>query len=402
MNQPYPLFVTGTARSGTTLLSYMLNAHPNMMLAIDPFLPLFRSFRNAVIRESGDAHLRAVFDPASALSDYYFDDDRLRMLEAIQTSDLDIRFDQSEWDVFYSASLSRIQIECGDLAPHLKRLRCADYRQMFDRALEILAQARNVTTRPWVGFKEVWIIEFFAPLARAYPQARFIVIQRDPRAVLASLLALARRDVSQKAHVLSYLRHWRKYAAFVLHYRNHPLLINRMHILKYEDLVSEPERSAQQLCGFLDIPFEPAMLDSGNYVDYTTGKTWEGNSSFEEALKGISAAPLEQWQDELETSVVKTVEFICGPEMTLEDYQPITAPIGCPGDADVLEYLMRDNLEACSWRSDFGNLQLDYGFELFRRALLEARGDKDPNLVRRSFLFEEVYARLRKMEVGTA
>ncbi len=38
-------------------------------------------------------------------------------------------------------------------------------------------------------------------LARLFPEARFIVIHRDPRAVVASLLAMGRKDPTQKAHL---------------------------------------------------------------------------------------------------------------------------------------------------------------------------------------------------------
>ena len=42
-----PLFVTGTARSGTNLVARMLDAHPEVSVACDPYFPLFHSLRNA-------------------------------------------------------------------------------------------------------------------------------------------------------------------------------------------------------------------------------------------------------------------------------------------------------------------------------------------------------------------
>jgi len=68
---------------------------------------------------------------------------------------------------------------------------------------DVVKQIRKATRRKWVGMKEVWIIEFLTPLARAYPEARFIVIMRDPRAVIASMQALARSDPSQLAHTIA-------------------------------------------------------------------------------------------------------------------------------------------------------------------------------------------------------
>ena len=400
MSQGTPLFVTGTARSGTTLLCYMLNANPHVMTAVDPYLPLFRSFRNATIREFGDRNLKADFDPNSSFSDYYFDSDRIKTLDLIQSGVLNISFDQSEWVDFYQTSLSRIRIECADLAPYCEKLRGTTYREIFDSALKIIAEARKASKRSWVGFKEVWIIEFFAPLARAYPDAQFVVIQRDPRAVIASMSALTKRDPTQKAHILSFLRHWRKYAAFISYYQSHPLLMGRIHILKYEELVSDPEKSMQQLCAFLDIPFDVAMLDSRNYVDHATGNIWKGNSSFDKIMTGIETAPLKQWHDELDLLTLKTIELVCGPEMVLNAYAPDTSLETHFGNSEVLEYLIKEDKEISSWRSDFRDLQQDYGFELFRRSLLAVGGDVEIDLIRRSFLFEKVYRQLSKMETG--
>src|ERR1700690_4098019 len=132
MSQGAPLFVTGTARSGTTLLCYMLNANRQVLTAIDPYLPLFRSFRNATIRQFGDMSMKSEFDPNSAFSDYYFDVDHLRILDTIQDGALDIPFDPSEWDSFYKSSMSRMQIECGYLAPYASQLQGNNYHEIFD------------------------------------------------------------------------------------------------------------------------------------------------------------------------------------------------------------------------------------------------------------------------------
>src|SRR5262249_1395144 len=84
---PSQLFVSGPARSGTTLVARVLSAHTQVEVAPDPALPLFRSLRNAILRESG-----LLADPGLPLQDYYFSAEGLRALDAIQASSLAVPF----------------------------------------------------------------------------------------------------------------------------------------------------------------------------------------------------------------------------------------------------------------------------------------------------------------------
>ena len=49
---PRPIFVLGLARSGTNLLARILDRHPQVCVALDPLMPVFRALRNAVIPSS--------------------------------------------------------------------------------------------------------------------------------------------------------------------------------------------------------------------------------------------------------------------------------------------------------------------------------------------------------------
>src|SRR5258708_21309211 len=66
-----PLFVFGIARSGTNLLARMLDAHPAIEIALDPFMPLFKVIRNASIAHDTPDELRPGFDPTLPFQDGY-------------------------------------------------------------------------------------------------------------------------------------------------------------------------------------------------------------------------------------------------------------------------------------------------------------------------------------------
>jgi len=62
-----PLFVICMVRSGTTLLGHVLNTNSDISLVQVPYLPVYKSLRNAIAWESGDDELKAVFGPDQPL-----------------------------------------------------------------------------------------------------------------------------------------------------------------------------------------------------------------------------------------------------------------------------------------------------------------------------------------------
>jgi len=394
--------MTSTARSGSYLISMMLSANDQVMVASEPYLELFRSMRNAFVRHGAPPEIQSVFDPRSPIQDYYFLPERIRIMDTIQAGDLSISFDPSEWDSFLQSSVRRAELQCAELIPYLSRLRGSTYKEMFDNAFRIIVEARNAKNGRWVGIKDAWTIEFFRPLARAYPEARFIVILRDPRAIVNSMLGVVKIDPLQVGQVLSYARHWRKYVAFCEHYRNDEQFKDRLYVLKHEEFVRDPEKRAREICEFLDVEFEPEMLDTGKYFDFATGSVWKGNSSFEEVTVGISVDRAERWRTALNPRIVEVVDFLCDVDMKLIGYEPLADFESRRPNGDVLEHIVRSHRDYCSWRSDLGDPQLDYGFELFRRALLSVpEGSLDSHLIRRSFLFEEVFRAIRQCVMST-
>ena len=380
------LFCTGVARSGSNLLCRMLSAHSQVMVPADPYMPLFRSLRGAIVADRASAGA-PWFDPQAPFHDYYFVPEHLGLLDWIQEANLDLPF-REEPTAFLERCRARMSLEAADLVPLLPSLPGDTYRRVFDNALEIIASGRKVPGARWLGFKELWTVEFCAPLLRSKPDAKFIAILRDPRATVASMLAFTESDPTQVAHVLSYARHWRKYVALVEKYRTDPAFEGRFLVTTYERLAGAPEATARELCRFLEIDYQPAMLDADSYFDHSTGKTWRGNSSFTGVKRGIDKARIDQWKTVLDSRVARMVDFVCGPEMKIAGYEPSGEAGPHPS---ILEYLAETNDQPVNWRSDFRDPVRDYGSELVRHSVL-AMGERAPaDLVRRCFLFEQTF-----------
>ena len=331
------------------------------------------------------------------MQDYYFSAAHLRIMDAIQGGSLHTRMDAASWKQVLPALEGRASYESPDLVEGMKALKGQTYREFFDRGLAHIARTRKAEQAKWIGFKDLWVIEFFSMLARAYPSARFIVIMRDPRAVVASNLGFAKIDPSQVGHPLSLGRHWRKYAAFIEHYQQDPLFAGRLLPVSYEQLVTESETAVQRICDFLEISYEERMLDTSNYFDYSTGRPWQGNSTFQQKIEGLNTDMTARWRTKLSPDVVDLIDLICGPDMHLHGYTPRADFREQLPPAHILAHLIESGQGTPSWRSDFEDVQRDYGYELFRRALLACTDAQEiaPDLIRKSFLFEEVYSRLQ-------
>jgi hypothetical protein len=381
-----PLFVFGLARSGTNLLARMLDRHPEVTVALDPFLPLFRSLRNALVAARATEAVRLRFSPDAPFQDYYFDSDGPALLDLVLEGQAGLPLDSVELGTLRHRAAERAALESPALGARMAGLAGRDYGELLRSGLDIVASEKPGVR--WAGSKEVWVLEFVPLLARLFPDARFFAVERDPRAIVASLLAMAEKDPTQAAHPPSYLRHWRKQVALTHQFGRDPLLAGRFRSISFERLATLPEEEACRLCGDLGIDFTPEMLR-------LSADGWQGNSSFDHGGRDIYSETVDRWRQVLPARVVEAADYLCGPEMALTPYRAVTAPRA----EEVLAYLQEAGRSAGSWRSDSGDLMSDFGGEMVRHALLSTANEPDESLVRRCFLFGNVLGQLRRSGV---
>jgi hypothetical protein len=374
-----PLFVFGLARSGTNLLARVLDRHPSVIVALDPFLPVFRSLRNTIIATQASKELGQRFDPTSPFHDFYFDVDGPALLDLMLAAPSELPLTGDELDRLKMQSADRAALESPNLSARMGDLKGRDYRGLLKSCLDIVAKTKPDAL--WVGCKEVWVTEFAPLLARIFPEAFFYVIERDPRAIVASLLAMARRDPTQAAHPPSYLRHWRKQVALLHRFERDPLLKNRLRRVSFERFVMEPEEQAKKVCEDLGIRFAPEMLE-------VSADGWLGNSSYEYGGRNVYTHTVERWREVLPGPVVRVADFLCGPEMALTGYQTVREA----HPAELLDFLSQAGSSHGSWSSGSGDLLVNCGGELVRRELLKCDKIPDESLVRRCFLFPDIWA----------
>ena len=302
---------------------------------------------------------------------------------------------KEEWDRVYKLQMKRLELQCKELIPTFHEIEGGTYLEIFNKSFELIRNARSLPELKWVGIKDAWIIELFFPLARSYPDAKFIVILRDPRASISSNLLVKNKNMV--AHVASFARAWRKNVAYSLYLRNQPEFKDRLHLVSYEKLVSDPEVEARKICDFLEVEYTEDMLDTNKYIDYATGAVWKGNSSYESETKGISPHRIDRWKAALPKNALAAIEYICGQDLRLIDRETSVDYNFGELDPDALSFFIEDNDGYKDWRTDSENPEMEYGLESARNTMMSnATKGYSEQQIRKSFLFKDVYNELVK------
>lgn len=270
MHTDSPVFVVGIPRSGTTLLSAMLSAHPRIAIAPEThFLSKWRQEYDGVDVRQEQAFAR--FWRAWSQSEHF----------------LSLRIDG---EVARTRILSQ--------GPH-------DYKQIFSTVLQLYAEKQG---KPRWGEKTPAHERYIELLLGWFPHARVIYMLRDPRAVIASLL----RVPWSHANVYLHARRWRRSAQRLGRCSSDA----RVRIVKYEDLVQDPRSSLAGLSAFLGEEFEPSMLDFADAAKPLVSQdAWKA-----QALQPVTTISIGKWREELSHRQAALIEHVAGKEMLRHGY----------------------------------------------------------------------------------
>jgi hypothetical protein len=270
-----PIFVVGAPRSGTTMMRLILNAHPH--IAIPPETSYFPDIYWRYAARNGAARNSTARNPAlwpQAVDSF------TRLCEARFRPTLDLR-------------------EAGDSL----RLGAPDFGLLL--ALPLTRWATAQGKGRW-GEKTPLHIFYADVITRLFPAAKIVALQRDPRAVVASL----NRFVAAGNDTVLNARLWRDAWTRGRAILDSSVPAAQRLTVRYEDLVGSPEQVILEVCEFLGEDFSPAMLAFGEtasgYIDVVRSAKIQ---------QPIHADPAE-WRHQLSDRQVALVERICGSPMT--------------------------------------------------------------------------------------
>lgn len=289
-----PVFVVGASRSGTNLVRALLNAHSTLWV-------------------SGETH--------------YFDDLRPR-LPGEGTARLE-GADRDRCERYFLALSHRAFGQEGDPAESsvaVEELRALAEERTGDAYFEALCRirAREHGRERW-GEKTPRHVYRIDELLAAFPQAKVVCLVRDPRAVVASYRdwhgAGERRGVDERSELQADRRRTRRSfnvvlmsllwrgvvrASFAALERHGP---ERVRIQRFERLAAGPEAEVRDLCAWLGLEFEPALLEIPVV-----------NSSYATEGTGVSTEPVDRWRTELSAREIAVVQSTCDSLMAALDY----------------------------------------------------------------------------------
>ena len=390
------IFGTGTARGGTGLVVQTLRAHSDIELAMEPFLSLFKSYRAQVVNSLmclPEAKLESINNPIGAI---YFEQKASIYLDKILKAPDDFNITRGEFRVIIDGILGRAAYDAEDLIPFIKNVSGSTYSEMVASLTKIIAQARGREDVKWCGFMENWCIEFFPFLADFFPNSKFFIILRDPRAVVCSAL---NAPVELQSTFLSYIRALRKLFDLALHYLVDPRFKNRLCVVKFESLVANPSHIASELCQFFNVNYEKNMTDPRYHVIPGTNETRDGVSSFEEKAVGYSESRIHRWKSILPDTLVKLVNALMEEEMKIfgyldrNDNNKLNMNI-------ILEGLQNPNMKIDNpkWSTDLPSFTMNYGPEIIRRDYLSkvnSRMSFDDNIISELYLSQNIFDLLK-------
>ncbi len=147
-------------------------------------------------------------------------------------------------------------------------------------------------------------------LSEAFPLARFLILRRDPRAVVASWhrTTWSRRtttEVSEK---------WRRYSTAMR--RALVMIPKRCHEIGYEELVSNPTAVLKSCCAFLGSDFDPGML----FYHERDMSSFDERVDNELTFEPPNASRIDAWRIDTPAPRLRRIEAICGREMTRFGY----------------------------------------------------------------------------------
>lgn len=275
MTSDRPIFVVGCPRSGTTMLSLMIHAHPRLAMPPESRF-LLRTWRKR--EKFGDlstpaqrtALAKACVRTGSKVRDLGLDPDET--LEAILAAPPTIG---------------------------------SAFGTIFKLFADKHGAARWGDKRP-AYYQEVDV------LLRLFPDAQIVHIVRDGRANVASLKKMPWWPYDSIGSMAAWSQ-----AEFCSQRNQRRLPKDVFHVIRYESLVTDPEPVLRELCGFLEEEFHPAMLEPSEVRDVVPEKkTWHVALN-----QSVNTDRVESWRKDLEPWELGLMETVLRRKLQRWDYR---------------------------------------------------------------------------------
>lgn len=268
-----PIFIFGSQKSGSSLLRSLLDSHPSLFV-VPSESHYFQLTGHCVDFSMRRAEYRSMNldQKTEALIRYIqYENVNYDLHGAVVIGN---RYDESVFEKFLKEN-----------ARNDDRTLMAAYLNAFHNALH----GYDVPDGIRIVEKSIEHAEFAPLLLKYFPDAKFIHIIRNPYATLVST-----RNTNWQGgypYLGSYLASLRN--SYCRLFQNLALFEN-YYVVRYEDLVSNPQSVMQGIAAYLGIEMHEILVQPTLF-----GRPWVGNSSSNRKFAGVSADPSEKWRDSI-------------------------------------------------------------------------------------------------------
>lgn len=304
-------FIIGSNRSGTTLLTSILNAHPQVVSTPESRLTMtfYRDYHQKTPISPQFAADLAHFTKASLLKR---GNNQKGMEDLIGRLDetVFLHFDELQLATLNYAQLSKLLL------------------------LNIQLPNKDYNQVQTIVDKNPSYLFYVKELLETFPKAKFIVALRDYRAIVLSNRQSVNNETVRRSekklltNALIYAYKWNEYNQTL------PQLLkkypDRIKVVRYETLVGQPEEVVKEVCNFLNIPFLETMLSPQQRIqqpaaadDSDTKNTSEREQKRRGDLqKPINSSRAEAWRTQLTAEEIAIAELLCAKTGAALGYQP--------------------------------------------------------------------------------
>jgi hypothetical protein len=284
MNQPGFFFILGRARSGTTMLRTMFDAHPNVVIPLEA--PVIMQLNRKYGKKSrwNHADIDSFLHDLSKVKDFH------------------------KWET--------------DMGLLRQRLVNVNGTATFKEIINIV----YLTSRSFFPKENITLIGDKNPvysisakgLYNIFPEAKYLHLQRDHRAHIFSMLnaKLYASDVVALAY------RWRYSARLIGRLkRKHP---DSFYTIRYEDLVSDPHFHMERICRFLGIAYTPQMVDYHTRLSTLYPEMEDKiEPHHRKVFEPIDTSRTDAWRKEMDEESVRIADFVVGKRAEQEGYTRI-------------------------------------------------------------------------------
>lgn len=158
-------------------------------------------------------------------------------------------------------------------------------------------------------------------LLKLFPEARFILILRDPRDIVNSFKGVRQRYLSKSIRPPRFVRSVAASVAEINAYFEHGIAAarsdSRILIVHYEDLVNEPDATVRRICDHTGLTFKPEMLELDNRganVPARKNELWYSKAALSSGIRKDGVITKDRLLSDMEERLV-TLYTHDGPEL---------------------------------------------------------------------------------------